>query len=901
MKLSLKIAAIFTVMTVLTIILYLVSSNIMVDYLYQGELTRITGISSGVINRIEGEKGKFVGKVKEYASILEMIEKLDDKNDVNFMEELGLYKKFASDGIEYKILIEPNLKIKQTYELEDKHAISEVEKVYIQELVLDLIDDDKTFIQDILSTEKHVYWIGISTLKNNVNNEIIGYFVGVKAIDQQLLTSIEESMGKNIKLVEELDRNRISKIQPMGDQELMLIYNDDNIASYYQLLGSHIEEEFYIRVTEPLVVKQETKRNIDMFTTILIALCIVINFILAMIIERFVVRRIVNINRGINSIKTSKNFSERIIIDQIDDEIGTLEKDINEMFDSLEMANDYIRSKEAKYSGVLTTMTNGFAYYRIERDEQGRILDAICEELNDALSQLMNVDRVEMLGKKFSEFINNTYIGEINLSDVLCQINDTHKPIVFNQIKLREDKWVDLTLNIIEKGYFTILVNDVSELKRFSEEMKYLAEYDSLTQLKNRFSLYQYLHSLKRINKPFVIYFMDLDNFKTLNDTVGHREGDKVLHHVANELMKLASSNVCIGRLGGDEFIVVREGVYDPTDTMKYGEDIIQLVNKRFEYALYNFDIKVSIGVSIYPQQALDVNTLLKYGDIAMYKSKHSGGNSVHIFTDTMMEELEVEASLKDAVKNEEFIPYYQPIYDIRNDKIIGAEALVRWEKGGEVIVPDRFIPIAKKTGDIIAIDYKILDKACEFCKQWRLRGIEEFTISVNMSYRSLKHPNCVEIIRSTLLKYNLNPSALKIEITEDEVLDYPQYIVKILNALKLLGVKIALDDFGVGYSSFNHIKMLPIDTLKIDRSLLVKIEDDNKSLAIVETLINLAHTLNLEVVCEGIEEKPQVEILRGIACDLIQGYYISQPLKEKLFDKCIEHYNLNKTIENII
>nr|WP_307991918.1 EAL domain-containing protein [uncultured Niameybacter sp.] len=895
MKLSVKIAIMFAVMTALTIILYLVSSNIMVNYLYEGEITRISGISSGVINRLEGEKGKFIGKMKDYTTMLQVVEKLEDKSDLDFMEELGMYDKFQNDSIEYKVLLSSDLKVEGVYTDKDTEKLSENDIVRFKEVVRSFIDRKEFFAYDTVSTKDGAYWVVLNTLKGEGQENLKGYFIGIKDIDKELIGQIEKSMDSNVELVHKIEFNKQKPIHSrvMNKYDMQLIYNADSVSSFYKLEGIHQEKDLYVKVKEPLVVKESVKSNINLLTGILITLYIIVNFILALIIERLVVKRIVKINKGINHINSSKNLSERIHVDESQDEIGVLENDINKMFDSLEAANESIMAKETKYSGVLKTMTNGFAYYRVERDDKGRYVDAICEEFNDALAHMLEVDKERMIGKKFSELADNSYIGTINLAEILEEIWCTEKPYTFNQLKLREDKWVNLTLYVIEKGYFTVIVNDVTTLKRYSEDMKYLAEYDFLTKLKNRHSLYKYLNKLIDNKKPFIIYFMDLDNFKTLNDTVGHIEGDKVLSIIANELIKLTEPGITIGRLGGDEFIVIQEGEYISQEVMQYGQNIIQLVNKRFEYAFYNFEIKASIGVSVYPRQADDLNTLLKYGDIAMYKAKKTGGNNIRIFTDEMMEELEIEARLKDAIVNEEFIPYYQPIFDVQNNKIIGAEALVRWMRNGEIIPPYKFIQVAKKTGHIMEIDYIMLDKACEFCKKWHANGFETFTMSVNMSFRALQRPNSVETIKEILEKHRLNPQALKIEVTEDEIIEYPKHIIKILEEIKLLGVKVSLDDFGVGYSSFNHIKMLPIDTLKIDRSLLLTIEEDSKTLSIIETLIQLAHTLGLDVVCEGIEEERQIELLKEISCDMIQGYFISQPVEEKLFYKCMEHYNM--------
>lgn len=895
MKLSIKIASIFTIITGIMIILYLVSSNIMVDYLYQGEVTRITGITSGVVNRVEGEKSKLIGKVKDYATMMPNIQMMQQKYQTDIMDEIGMYKKFEHDSIQAKIILSPGFKVKEIYTDKRNKEISQDDLDFIIEELSKHINQDELKFEGIISTVKNPYLVSLNAIENKRLQQVTGYFMGIQGIDNEILETIGNSMHKNIELVNTIDMSKVEQsVKSYGGQPIHLIYHEDSIESYYPVGKQYGEGEFYLKVKEPLVVKESTKKNIDILTAILIILSIIINLILGILVERIVVKRLVKINKQINHINTSKDLSERLSTDDCKDEIGILERDINEMFDSLQLANQHIVLNEAKYSSVLQTMTNGFAYYHIKKDEYGKYIDAICEEFNDALASILGVQKESMIGSRFSELSKNSCINPIQLQEILGQVWRTGKPYVLNHMQISEGKWVDLTLHVIEEGHLAVIINDVTTLKRYSDEMKYLAEYDSLTTLKNRHSLYQYLGRLKEAARPFIIYFMDLDNFKTLNDTVGHIEGDKVLCLIAKELLKLANSHTTVGRLGGDEFIVIREGEFTPQEIMQFGQNILGVVNTKFEYAFYNFTIKASIGVSIYPTQTSDINTLLKYGDIAMYKSKKSGGNSIQIFTDEMMEELEIEVLLKDAIANEEFVPYYQPIFNLKQNKIVGAEVLVRWVRNGEVIPPARFISIAKRTGRIVRIDYMMFDKACEFCKKWHTNGFTDFEISVNMSYRALKRPNCIEIIKEIIDKYQLNPAAVRIEVTEDEILDYPQYIIKVLNRIKELGIKISLDDFGVGYSSFNHIKMLPIDTLKIDRSLLLKIEEDKKTVAIIDTLIKLAHTLDLDVVCEGVEEENQLEMLKRISCDKIQGYYISQPVEEVIFYKCMEHYNID-------
>lgn len=895
MKLSVKIASIFVAMTVITIILHLMSSNVMVDYLYQGEVTRITGITSDIMSRLQGEKDKLISRAKDYKELIPHIIRIDEEHDVDFMQELSIYKWFENDGIQSKIILSPEFRVYKTYYDKEGKAIEKTEvDTLIREAKRLIHNTDQSF-EGVISTNNHPYIVAIYPLIDGGEKEHKGYFMAVETIDQEMIENIGDNLKRRVDLTNRLDSSRAHNLEESYiGLPIQLVYDKSIIESYTPVGTANAEEKFYIRLIEPLVAKQSMKRNIEALTGISMIGCIITSCILGIWVEKLVVKRIVKINKQINTIHSSQDLSKRIEKDEVNDEIGLLQEDINRMFASLEQANEQILLNEKKYSSVLSTMTNGFACYRVKKDELGQYKDAICEECNDALGDLLGVSKEKLINHTIHELSHLAGIDDRHIQEILGQVWRTDRTYTLSQVALKGDKWVSITLYSIQQGYFAIIMNDITILKHYSEEMKYLAKYDSLTNLKNRHSLYEHLDYLKKMNVSFVIYFIDLDNFKTLNDTVGHIEGDKVLCATAKELMELANDYITVGRLGGDEFIVIREGEFAPNEIAQFGQDLLNRVNKKFEYASYNFAIKASIGISIYPYQTTDINTLLKYGDIAMYKSKKKGGNSIQVFTDQMSEELEVEASLKDVIARGEIVPYYQPIFDIHKNKIVGAEVLSRWIRNGEVLLPEVFIPVAKRIGCIVEIDYLMLDKACEFGQKWHMNGYTDFEIYVNMSYRSLKRPNCVEVIKGILNKYHINPEFIRLEITEDEVLDYPEYIVKVLNEIKALGIKISLDDFGIGYASFNHIKVLPLDILKIDQILVSRIEKDERNVAIIGTLIGLAHILGLEVICEGVEVSQHIDILKEIKCDKIQGYYISQPVEEMLFYKCFEHYSIN-------
>ncbi|MGL4736238.1 MAG: EAL domain-containing protein [Cellulosilyticaceae bacterium] len=416
-----------------------------------------------------------------------------------------------------------------------------------------------------------------------------------------------------------------------------------------------------------------------------------------------------------------------------------------------------------------------------------------------------------------------------------------------------------------------------------ANEQKYsqLAKYDSLTGLYNR---YRITYLMEEIKMPYTVYFVDIDNFKEINDAMGHNIGDEVICEVAKQLKSFIDRHTKVARIGGDEFVILRLGSFSEEAREAFAKSLLGSINRVYSFGNYTFEINGSMGISYYPEHAVQQKNLLRYADIAMYHAKQHGGRIYSVFRAEMLEEIELEAELREAITKDEFNVFYQPIYDMQAARIMGAEALVRWEKNGELISPIKFIPLAKKTGDIALIDQIVLEQACQFCKRQRELGKVNFEVSVNASYRWLMQADVMQYIDYALDEAGLPPQALKLEITEDEVMDNPKQVIALLMQIKAKGIRIALDDFGVGYSSFNYIKMLPIDVLKIDRSLLLEVEQDNKTKSIIETMIMLSHTLGLEVVCEGVETSEQMNLLQTIGCDKIQGYLISKPVPEQAF-----------------
>ncbi|WP_460286744.1 putative bifunctional diguanylate cyclase/phosphodiesterase [Clostridium sp. CTA-7] len=638
--------------------------------------------------------------------------------------------------------------------------------------------------------------------------------------------------------------------------------------------------------------KNNSNQVIINYKLILFAIISLISFAnigVYIFINEKIIKRLGLIEKSIKKLITSTDIHDESL--EVD-EISKLYNEMNTVMNKLIHTESYLQQEEKNYTNILDAMSNSFFHLKAIVDDDGEYIDGIIVDVNLAGVELLGLSKKEIINNKFSEVYKNFSRYKMQILQILKRIKESKSECVAKEINIGNDKWGVVSIYSLKKGYFSIIINNVTEIKKYAEDMTYLANYDTLTKLLNRHNLLEYLMGLVSQEEEFSIYFIDLDNFKNINDTLGHNTGDEVLRIAADRLTELYSDNIKVGRLGGDEFIIVKKGQNDINNIENLARNTLDLLNKPFQFSRYSFNLKASIGISNYPNHAKDVFTLLKYADISMYEGKEEGGNTFKIFSEEMLEKLNLESRLSLAIDNNEFEVYYQPIYDVKKDKIVGAEALIRWMSPSGIIPPIKFIPIAKKNGDIVRIDEFVLKEACKYCNKIISLGEKDFKMSVNISHGLLNKTDFVDKIISIVNEANVNPTSIKLEITEDEIIDDTEFTVNILNKLRKLGFRIALDDFGIGYSSFNHIKTLPLDTIKIDRSLLISLEKDAKTFSIIETLINLSHSLELDVVCEGVELKSQVDLLKNINCDRIQGFYISRPLNLKDFDEFLLEFN---------
>ena len=624
---------------------------------------------------------------------------------------------------------------------------------------------------------------------------------------------------------------------------------------------------------------QDTYGSIEasfFWVEILSALILLFSGIAIWIIARSQTKRIRELKREAEKLRNA-DFGEPLRVRP--GELGELAAVFNDMRDKLRattISRDYVDS-------ILSSMNDAI----VVTAEDGTI-----KRVNKATSYLLGYDDHELIGTSIDHIVDSRKSGSL-----VNQPPSGMPHEAFFESKLGESIPVSYTCSFLggkeaESGDRIYAAQNITERRRAEKRIRYLARIDALTKIPNRM---QFQHLLQRCiararrnSKPLCLFYVDIDAFKEINDTFGHLAGDTTLETVAERLSATLPEDTIIGRLAGDEFAVILDGL-GPDEAGKRKTDalarhLLEHLADPFFVQGHEVFMTASMGIAYYPQDAPNVIDLIRNADAALYHAKKSGGN-VRAYYEPAMNEAAVErlmtkSKLKRSFERNELLVHYQPKYNLETGEVFGAEALVRWELPERgMILPADFIPIAEETNLIVEIGEWVLDKVCEDFRYWQRSVSWPGRVSVNLSLKQLRQPNFTRRIGSILRSYEVSPTSLELEITETTLMENPERTIRLLNQLYALGLHLTIDDFGTGYSSLSALQQFPIGTLKIDRSFVRHMSTNPDDATIVSTIIQMGRNLDLDVVAEGVESEDQLALLQKLGCTYVQGLLFGDPM----------------------
>ncbi len=556
-------------------------------------------------------------------------------------------------------------------------------------------------------------------------------------------------------------------------------------------------------------------------------------------------------------------------------------------------AEEELRDSENKFRELFHNAND--AIFLNELAEGGEL--GLFVEVNDIACRRLGYSRQELLAMRPADIIDPARLGEMprSMRELLAQGQTTFETTYLSKRGLKIPVEVSARVFILRRRKVILsIARDVTERKQAEEKINFLAYYDALTNLPNRTLFENRLsHALalvQRGEKMLAVIFLDLNSFKTIDETLGYAAGDQLLQLVAERLTGCVRKADTLARFGGDEFALLAQ-ISRAEEASRIAQKMLEAFSSQFSVAGQELYITASMGIALYPFDGENIEALLKNAQSALERAKAHGRNNYQFYTADMharaLERLTLENGLRRALDRNEFVLYYQPQVDLDSGEIVGVEALLRWlhpERG--LVLPGEFIPLAEDAGLIVPIGKRTLRAACAQNKAWQNAGLTSIWIpvSVNLSPRQFREVDLVEMIDEALEETGLDASHLELELTESSIMDNAEHAIDTLHKLKEMGIRISIDDFGTGYSSLSNLKRLPIDKLKIPPSFVSDVTTDSDTAAIVMTIITLAHKLRLKVVAEGVETEKQLSFLRSVGCDQIQGNLFSSPMPGEAF-----------------
>jgi diguanylate cyclase (GGDEF)-like protein/PAS domain S-box-containing protein len=714
--------------------------------------------------------------------------------------------------------------------------------------------------------------IGLQRQNNNTNLPMNTRFDGV-TLDNSLLQQYAEKVAAS--------PNQLAQLSQAVPEQLVSAAAVERINWYVAVY------------TDKAAIKASLGEFRSKLLVVFVLVALLVALLLQLAIYQFMLKRLNRLSAAIY--RLSRGDLQKVGLDHKADEIGLLNQAFGRMSDEISGLvsglNARIEEKElAERSARKLSKAVSFSSSGIVLTDQFLNIEYINPFLTEIIGSSAEQLQQQPLHSLFAEEMH--HVGE-EIAETLAERQHWRGDMLL-QYQERQ-LWVSLAIAPIrdEKGdisNYVCAMQDISFIKQSQKKMEQLAYYDVLTGLANRSYFRDQLRKAIAMSHrgyySFALLYFDLDEFKRINDTLGHDAGDELLKEVAKRLISRLREEDTIARLGGDEFAVILSGIKDRGQASTIAANLQQAFAAPVKLGNHEVSISASIGITVAPDDASEEELLLKHADLAMYEAKARGKNMFHFFSpdlnEAANERLLIENQLREAIREHQFLLYYQPKIDIRDNSVIGYETLLRWLRPDNTLVPPlRFIPVAESTGLIVQIGEWIIWEACRFLSRQHSRG-HNITLSINLSVRQFNDDNLPEIVERILLRTGANPKCLIFEITESMLMGDTDAAINQLNQLKRLGVSLSIDDFGTGYSSLSYLKRFPVDELKIDRSFVKDIPDDRNDMDIVAAIIAMAQKMNLRVVAEGVETAEQVEFLRKNACYLVQGYYFSMPLAEQ-------------------
>lgn len=745
-----------------------------------------------------------------------------------------------------------------------------------------------------------------SMFKNlNVGMDSYAYIVDSKGtlIAHPQKNMLGEDVSDNPAVKELLEKNS-------GYIHLVNEFNVEMYSSYKYVPGLEWGIVAQVPANTTLLGVKEFHKSLWLFTVIVIILLTLMSALHAML----TIRPLRKLHYVVDQVAKG-NFQTHIEGIDKNDEVGILSHRFNQMISSLQSVRTDLQEKENSLKTqkeflkeIIDKSPN--AIYIM--DWNGRYT-----LVNKAYADLLGFQPSEIIGKTNCEFNKNKEDVEKYLA-INREVIEKKQEVFIAEASLIDSKgykhWMQVEkIPIIEEDGTSNSVlcyaTNITERILNEEKIKFYASHDSLTQLPNRYMFKKCLEEELKIaseeQEKVAVLFMDLDRFKYINDNFGHNMGDKLLQVVSAILKENFDETDIISRLGGDEFTVILPGVDDKQQVGSIASNLIAALAQPIQIEGQSFVTTTSIGISIFPHDGEDGDTLIKNADTAMYQAKNQGKNTYrfyhHEMNSMLSNKFKLENYMRSALERGEFYLHYQPKMDTKTGKLCGMEALLRWEQEElGMVSPAEFIPIAEESGMIVSIGEWVLEQACIQNKIWQDAGYPPVKISVNLSVLQIKHSDIVKAVQRVLESTGLNPIWLELEITETAIMENKRTIIRSLKQLKKMGVSIAIDDFGTGYSSLNYLKRFPVDTLKIDRSFIQDILTEQNDTVIATAVISMANKLGLIVVAEGVETEEQLQYLHDLHCNEVQGFLISPPISKDKMEKLLEEERLYYSVKTV-